>query len=70
MNIDGKDLILKAKNFTKENIKPIAKEIDENNRCPEELLAPMRKSGFFKAQYPSEYGGYDMKYVIAFNIVY
>ncbi|MCY6960146.1 acyl-CoA dehydrogenase family protein [Clostridium brassicae] len=69
MNISSEELILKAKNFTKENIKPIAKELDESNRCPKELFDPMRKLGFFRAQYPLEYGGYDMDYKSAFYIL-
>ncbi len=69
MDIYKEDLILRAKKFTEENVKPIAKELDVNNRCPEELFDLMREEGFFKSQFPLEYGGYEKKYETAFNIL-
>lgn len=67
--ICDKDIILRASNFTEEYIKPIARELDENNRFPKELLSPMRKEGFFSFQYPAKYGGGDINYTTAFNIL-
>lgn len=65
----SEDMVIKARDFTEKNIFPIARKLDEENRCPKELLDVMKEEGFFKVHYPMEYGGYEMDYNTSFNIL-
>ena len=51
------DLRQRARAFVDANVSPIASEIDQKNRTPEELRAAMAREGFFGLSIPEEYGG-------------
>lgn len=55
--IDEQELIDRAKQFSDEKLRPIARALDEENRFPSELLPEMAQAGFFGARYPCQYGG-------------
>lgn len=65
----NEDIVTRAKDFTEKNITPIAKKLDDENRCPKELFETMKDEGFFKVHYPVEYGGYGMDYATSFNVL-
>lgn len=54
---DSNAIIERARIFCQEKIVPIAKQLDEQNRPPEELLEGIAAEGFFGSKYPVEYGG-------------
>lgn len=54
---DEQEMIARAKQFSDEKLRPIARELDEENRFPTELVAEMAQAGFFGARYPQEFGG-------------
>lgn len=66
---DTMTFLEKVARFTEENIVPIAQSIDRENRCPEELIAPMREAGFFGVPYPETYGGSGSDYQTAFEML-
>lgn len=45
------------KDFSENEVKPLAQEIDEEERFPEETVKKMAKSGFMGIPVPKEYGG-------------
>lgn len=45
------------KNFAETEIKPLAKEMDENEEYSQDLIAKMQRYGFFGIPYAREYGG-------------
>lgn len=51
------------RDFAQNRIKPIAAEIDENERFPEEIVAAMAELGLMGIPYPEKYGGAGMDYV-------
>jgi len=57
MSTKAQALIDAAKQFSKVHIAPIAKSLDETNRCPIELIPLMQQEGFFSAPYPATIGG-------------
>lgn len=46
-----------ASDFTKNEIKPLAQKIDEEERIPSELIKKLSEVGFFGTMFPEEYGG-------------
>ena len=62
-------MILRAIHFSQNNLAPIAKELDENNRCPVELFEAMRVYGFFGIAYPIHYGGSGLKVSTAMRVI-
>ncbi|MCB9366999.1 MAG: acyl-CoA dehydrogenase [Calditrichaeota bacterium] len=52
-----------VRDFAENKIKPIAAEIDETERFPEEIFAEMGELGLMGIPYPEEYGGAGMDYV-------
>jgi butyryl-CoA dehydrogenase len=48
------------RNFAENEVKPLAKEIDETMRFPEENVAKMAEMGLLGIPYPEEYGGAGM----------
>lgn len=65
----SEEMIKRAREFTEKHIIPIARQLDEENRCPKELFHLMQEEGFFKIHYPKEYGGYGMDYNTSFNVL-
>ncbi|MCB1059767.1 MAG: acyl-CoA dehydrogenase [Calditrichaeota bacterium] len=51
-----------VRDFAENKIKPIAAEIDETERFPEEIFAEMGELGLMGIPYPEEYGGAGMDY--------
>jgi len=51
-----------AKEFADKRLQPIVREIDENNKIPDEILAEMAELQFFGIPFPEEYGGADGGY--------
>ena len=45
------------RSFAEKEVKPLAEEIDEQERFPAETVKKMAKLGFFGIPYPKEYGG-------------
>lgn len=62
-------MISKTIEFTRKSLAPIAKEVDESNRCPVELFEEMRALGLFGIAYPSQYGGSDLKISTAMRVI-
>ncbi len=52
-----------VRDFAQTRIKPIAAELDENERFPEEIIAEMGELGLMGIPYPERYSGADMDYV-------
>jgi len=52
-----------ARDFAENQVKPLAKELDETSRYPTELIAQMAELGFMGIAYPEKYGGAGMDYV-------
>lgn len=46
-----------VKDFTNNEIKPIASQIDENNEVPKELIKKIGELGILGVSFPEEYGG-------------
>lgn len=69
MEVMSEKITNKAKEFAVQYVKPIAKELDNANRFPTELLEPICENGFFGIHYPLEYGGSGMNSLTSFNVV-
>jgi butyryl-CoA dehydrogenase len=52
-----------VRDFAQTRIKPIAMDIDENERFPQEIIAEMGELGLMGIPYPEKYGGVGMDYV-------
>jgi butyryl-CoA dehydrogenase len=57
---DQKDILKVVKDFAETEIKPIASEIDEEERFPEETVAKMAEMGLLGLPFPEEVGGAGM----------
>lgn len=53
----SKDIVVRAREFCTTKLRPIARELDRQNRFPTELVQAMAEEGFFGMNYPREYGG-------------
>ena len=51
-----------AREFAEKSIAPVAKQIDEESKIPEEILAGMAELDLFGIPFPEEYGGADGGY--------
>jgi butyryl-CoA dehydrogenase len=51
-----------VRDFAQNRVKPIAAEIDEHERFPEEIVAEMGELGLMGIPYPEKYGGAGMDY--------
>ncbi len=71
-DMDGtvnQDIVVRAKEFCKEYLQPIARELDQQSRFPTELLDQMGAEGFFGLNYPVEYGGGGYDSVTTYQVV-
>ncbi len=57
-----RDVIETARKFAETRVRPRAREIDEQNRFPSDLVAEMGRLGFFGLHLPEEYGGTALGY--------
>lgn len=46
-----------AKEFTNNEIKPLAQKIDEEECIPDRLIKKLAEVGFFGTSFPEKYGG-------------
>ena len=46
-----------VRDFTTNEIKPIAAKIDQEGKIPEDLIKKMAELGFLGISFPEEYGG-------------
>jgi alkylation response protein AidB-like acyl-CoA dehydrogenase len=69
MELQNNEMINRAREFCKTQLGPLAKELDQQNRFPTELLGAMAKEGFFGINYPVEYGGGGYDSITAFNVI-
>ena len=51
------------KSFAENEVKPLAQEIDEEERFPSESVAKMAKLGFLGIAVPKQYGGQGCDYL-------
>jgi alkylation response protein AidB-like acyl-CoA dehydrogenase len=51
-----------VRDFANKELKPIAAELDEHHRYPEEVVAKMAELGLMGVPYPEQYGGAEMDY--------
>lgn len=56
------DVLQYVKRFAKEEVKPLAREIDVKEEVPEKLINRMKELGLFASYIPKEYGGYGMSF--------
>jgi butyryl-CoA dehydrogenase len=54
---DHKVLQATVRDFVEKEIKPIAVQIDEQHKIPDELVKKMGEMGFFGSYFPEQYGG-------------
>lgn len=59
---EEQDVIQTAREFAATRVKPRAREIDEQNRFPADLVAEMGRLGFFGLHLPEAYGGTALGY--------
>ena len=57
LNEDQLDMQKMFREFAEKEVKPIAEEIDENERFPEENIPKMAEAGFLGIPVPEEYEG-------------
>lgn len=67
--MEKKEIIQRAIDFNKNKIEPLAKELDESNRFPAELVEDIRINGFLGVHYPPEYGGLGLDFLTSFSVV-
>ncbi len=46
-----------VRDFAKQEIAPIAQQMDEDGTMPDELITKMAANGFFGLSFPEQYGG-------------
>ena len=60
---DEKDILNMLHDFAVKEVAPIAAEVDENERFPEETWRKLAEMGMMGVPYPEEYGGAGLSYV-------
>ncbi len=60
---DHKDLQKMYRDFAEKELKPIAGEIDEEERFPVEIVKKLKDQGFLGIPFPEKYGGSNMDYL-------
>ena len=56
------DVLQYVRRFAGEEIRPLAKKIDEEKTVPQSLINRMKELGLFASYIPKEYGGYGMSF--------
>ncbi|MGC8608348.1 MAG: acyl-CoA dehydrogenase [Thermoplasmata archaeon] len=59
---DEEEVLKYVRRFSQEEIKPLARDIDEKMSVPQKLIDRMRDLGLFSSYIPKEYGGYGMSF--------
>ena len=57
---DHKDLVEMFRDFAENEVKPLAEEVDEEERFPMETVEKMAEMGMMGIPIPEEYGGAGM----------
>lgn len=60
---EEQDIISMLNDFCLKEVQPIAAEIDENERFPEETVSKLAEMGMMGLPFPEEYGGAGLSYV-------
>ena len=60
---EEQDIISMLKDFCLKEVQPIAAEVDEQERYPEETVAKLAEMGMMGIPFPEEYGGSGLSYV-------
>ena len=63
LNDDHKDLLEAFRDFAQTRVAPLAQQIDEESRFPQELIEEMAQMGLFGLFIPQEYGGAGCDYL-------
>jgi len=58
-----KQVLELVRDFCKQEISPVARELEHNDEYPHEIVAKMKELGFFGFTIPEEYGGIGLDYV-------
>jgi alkylation response protein AidB-like acyl-CoA dehydrogenase len=69
METKSTEMVTRAREFCKNQLGPLARELDQQCRFPTELLGAMAKEGFFGINFPVEYGGGGYDSVTAFKVI-
>lgn len=69
MKSTNDNIVVRTKEFCKKHLKPIAKELDKDDRFPTELLDIMAGEGFWGINQPVEYGGGGYDNVVACKVI-
>jgi acyl-CoA dehydrogenase len=48
------------KRFVKQDLEPISRQVEDEDRIPEEIVQKMRDLGLFGLSIPAEYGGLEL----------
>lgn len=59
---EEKDVLQYIERFAREEVKPLAREIDLKEEVPQKLIDRMKELGLFASYIPKEYGGYGMSF--------
>ena len=63
LNEEQKDLQTMFREFAEKEVKPLAHEIDEEERFPQETVKKMAELGIMGIPFPEEYGGSGIDYL-------
>ncbi|EQD66801.1 butyryl-CoA dehydrogenase [mine drainage metagenome] len=58
-----------VRKFARDEVKPLAREIDINMNVPDKLIKRMHELGLFASYIPKEYGGYGMSFSFLVNVI-
>lgn len=59
-NCNQQKIVEEAKVFANKEIRPFAREFEENERIPRELIDKMAEKGYLAASFPEKYGGLEL----------
>lgn len=64
-NLSKEELLVQQmlRSFAENEVKPLAQEVDEEERFPEETVKKMAKLGMMGIYFPKEYGGQGASYL-------
>ncbi len=69
LNQDELEVLKYVKRFATEEVKPLAREIDEKQEVPEKIINRMRDLGLFSSYIPKEYGGIGMSFSFLMHVI-
>lgn len=63
------DVLSYITKFAKDEVKPLAREIDEKMEVPKKLIDRMKELGIFASYIPKEYGGYGLSFSFLIRVI-